>query len=370
LSLATALLVILAGSIVRMTGSGMGCPDWPKCFGQYIPPTQIEQLPADYKMRFAVKGKEIADFDAFKTWVEYVNRLLGALLGVFVLGMVAASFALVFGRFRGRSRERSREYSRGRSPASPPESSRTLALLAFATLIVTGFVGWLGSVVVASDLQPVKITLHMLTALVILALCATIVFKAQPVRVESIRAQPENVAAAAQFSDALQPLRGLLLLALGLTLVQIVLGTQVREYIDELGKVLPPIDRERWISLLPTVFVIHRSFSLLVLVPNGMILWQAWQAWQARKSMQPVQFIAPAALLAALLVGEIVVGIVLAYFAVPKAAQPLHLLLATMIFTVQWWLVLQAFVPRRAVDGQTLSSVLAQKPHQKTLPSL
>ncbi len=104
-------VLILAGGVVRSTGSGMGCPDWPKCFGRYVPPTESSELPADYKQKY-VAGREAKnqrfaktldvfgfsdlatrlrqdksilvpeEFNAAKTWTEYINRLIGAISGI------------------------------------------------------------------------------------------------------------------------------------------------------------------------------------------------------------------------------------------------------------------------------------------------
>src|SRR6185437_5665915 len=48
-------VVILAGGIVRSTGSGMGCPDWPRCLGRYVPPSSSADLPKDYKQKYVAR---------------------------------------------------------------------------------------------------------------------------------------------------------------------------------------------------------------------------------------------------------------------------------------------------------------------------
>ena len=124
----TVYLLILVGGIVRSTGSGMGCPDWPKCFGKYVPPTDISELPEDYKTIFAVQGREIADFNAVHTWIEYINRLLGVLTGFFIL--ITAVLSVSFWK-----------------------KDKIITLLSILALIAVIFQGWLGAKVVSTDLQ-------------------------------------------------------------------------------------------------------------------------------------------------------------------------------------------------------------------------
>lgn len=284
-SLSTTILVILviaAGSIVRATQSGMGCPDWPTCFGLIIPPTSVDQLPVNYQELYANDGIPAETFDATKTWIEYINRLLGALLGIFVLIQTGLSF-------RYRKTEPKRMYS------------------SIALLLLTGFQGWLGALVVSSNLAPYRITIHMLVAFIILILANYAAFGGKTQHSGS-----KNIF---QWS----------IIAIFLMFIQILMGTQVREEIDVLAKTLNFMQRDIWIDNLSAIFPIHRSFSLLLLSING------WIIWQCKKQGIFNEVRIPIFLLGLSLLISTISGIVMTYLAVPAFMQPIHLICASTI---------------------------------------
>ena len=336
LTVVSVYLLILVGGVVRSTGSGMGCPDWPKCFGRWVPPTEINQLPANYKeiytaqrvaknqklartlqrMGFAqVAGSIFAhptqyietDFNAIKTWIEYVNRLLGALIGVFVFLTVV--FALPYWR-----------------------RDRAVFWLALASFLLTGVQGYLGSLVVSTNLLPVMVTIHMALALLIVALLLYAVDREQWGR------QLSAPSATAQLSVAapVRPGTGLQLwlwAALLLTFWQIVLGTQVREQVDVVSAAAGYLGRETWVAKLGSTFSVHRTVSALVLFVNIYVGYELWQLAQPR-----LRRLVPLTL--GVIVLEIIAGLVLASFALPAAVQPVHLTLATLLFGIQFLMLL------------------------------
>ncbi len=288
-------LVILAGAVVRTTQSGMGCPDWPKCFGMWIPPTDVSQLPSNYQETYAHRGYADTGFDAYHTWVEYVNRLFGAVLGIVIFMSLIAAFRL--------RKTNSKIFA--------------LTLLAF---ILVGFQAWLGSLVVASNLAPVKITIHMIAALVLLALLIYIYDLVSPK--ESLSKDDSKV-------------RAYLMLALGFTVIQVMLGTQVRQEVDVISKALEHTQRESWTEKLSTVFIIHRSFSILVLALNAWIIMQLLKISKHSEKIKQQSYY-----LGLLLTGELLIGFILSHFAFPAALQPAHLLFASLLFGVQFKLLL------------------------------
>lgn len=319
--------LILVGGIVRSTGSGMGCPDWPKCFGSYIPPTNASQLPENYKdyyaeyrhqknVRFARyleffgmpnKASQIvnnpsilveADFNVFKTWMEYVNRLIGAIIGL-----------LIFATFIG--------------SISYYKKDRTVFLISLLTLVAVAFQGWIGSIVVSTNLMPWMITFHMIMALVIVLLLIYINFRIRRNYIGHTR------------ESNLKPVFYLSMICLIAIGIQIVLGTQVREAIDRIAAELSFAMRDTWISRAGMSFFLHRSFSLLILGLHG---WLLYSILRNIKQDAFIKNIGSYVLLLVLL--EIASGMIMAYFGIPPFVQPLHLLLSTVLFGVLYYMFL------------------------------
>ncbi|MFM2286746.1 MAG: hypothetical protein RLZZ543_2243 [Bacteroidota bacterium] len=334
-------LVILAGSVVRTTESGMGCPDWPKCFGYYIPPTDPSQVefhanqPYTKGMMVIVNDTlwratssftskatferstwekypkhDYAEFYVQKTWIEYINRLLGAIMGIFVLGTVVSAFF--------------QTHKKGLQIA-----------LGIGVLLFTGFQAWLGALVVASNLAPIKITVHMLAALLLLAVIQWMI----EINSAEHRPYPRKT------SDKL--LLPLTLVALAFTIIQVLIGTQVREAVDTIANEFGHEQRELWIEQLPSSFLIHRAFSLLILALSTVIV------MRAKKSGIP-ELSRLATLSGFIVLAEVAVGLSLALFDIPKAAQPLHLVLASMLFSAQFAILL--LLSRKSHEGSAAIS--------------
>ncbi len=288
--------LILVGGIVRASGAGMGCPDWPTCFGQWVPPTEEAQLPADYHERYAV-GYENTQFNPIKTWTEYLNRLTGVTIG-FLIFLTAW---------------RSRVYR---------PQDKMIFWLSWTVFFVVGFQGWLGSTVVASNLKPVIITMHMLLALLIVALLIYILARSQKAQYGYL-----------DISVLPDKFTNVLVVAMLMTLLQVVMGTQVREAVDMIANEHAYIDRQYWRDDFPVIFYIHRSFSSLILLTNGWLTWKVFQAFDRTALVYKVSL-----LLIGLIVSGIMAGISLDRLGMPPVAQPIHLLMANLIFGTQFFL--------------------------------
>ncbi len=315
-------VVIIAGSIVRVTDSGMGCPDWPKCFGKLIPPTSEDQVTwqglANYhKGQMIIHNEKlytaldhftsVQSFDTSKweeytkhdyaiynpihTWIEFINRLATVALGFPVMGMFALS--LLYWR-----------------------KDRVKIALAFAVVFLVGFQAWLGKLVVDSNLQGQTITIHMIGVFAIIAVLLILLHR---VRENRFRKKETNKI----FSR-------LSIASLVLTLLMVIVGTQVREQIDVIAKEV--LDRSVWIQHLDWMFILHRSMIYLIVALNLYLIHQAY-----KNNWYKSQYF----LIGLMIALEAIVGVALAHFGFPKVAQPIHLLLSTILFALQFNLIIK-----------------------------
>lgn len=281
----------------------MGCPDWPKCFGKWVPPTDQSQLPENYKEQYAHGGKIDVSFNVHKTWTEYINRLIGVLVGFAIFLVVV--FAVPFLKAQPRI--------------------FYLSVLAF---VLVGFQGWIGARVVASNLAPFMVTFHMLLALLLLCLLIYILVLVDT----SVTTEVQNL-----HNGDVQYINKLFLLCFIASLIQIVLGTQVREQVDEIASQYDFKNRTLWVQKLGMLFTLHKTFAIVVTGINAWVIIEVYRKVHIRLLRDY------SLLLGMLLVLELITGSVLSYFNLLNIAQPIHLLLACIIFGIQFYLVIQLY---------------------------
>ena len=307
--------LFLVGASVRASGAGMGCPDWPTCFGQWIPPMSESELPANYQEIYAERGYAETRFNVVKTWTEYFNRLVGATIGLLIFATAWVSWPL-------------RKYDRSIVSAS------------VAAFFMVGFQGWLGAKVVSSNLQPGMITIHMLMAL---AIVGVLIFAMAQARRGIMAAQP--------ISDIHPSFEKWLYAVMFFTLCQVAMGTQVREMTDFISKAQGEALRSDWIQAMPWFFYVHRSFSAIVLFSN------LWLGWLLFKSLGIQHTLTKLTLtMIGVISIAILSGATLGHLGMPAFVQPTHLLASALLFGLQFLIWISY---RHARDAKTSSELAA-----------
>lgn len=287
------IFLIFVGALVRATGSGLGCPDWPTCFGLWMPPTSASQLPAAYNP---------AEFNVYKTWTEYINRLVGVVLGFLTIATTILSW-----KYR--------------------KTTPSVFYSSVAALVLVIFNGWLGGRVVETELDVSLITIHMILAMLMMAVLLYAVFQSSTDRWQ--------VSIPQKTRSYLLAIGGVLTL---FTLIQLVIGTEMREAVDTIKYVTP---RDKWISKIGAIGEIHRSFSWTIFLSGIGVLVLTFQQ-TASKLLNKLSV-----WIMGFIVFQIVVGVVLYYVGMPRSFQVLHLVgVAFLIcFEIFYLLVLKQASP-------------------------
>ena len=220
LSIVTTYLLIFFGGLVRVSGAGMGCPDWPKCFGRWIPPTNINQVPEIY----------IEKFNIVLAWVEYINRLFGAVVGLVIL--LSCFFAYLYFK-----------------------KNKHIYIPILMALILTIVEGWLGSMLVHTVLDPITITLHLLLALIIIGL---IIYS-------SIRAYIVIKGNFELNSNYPQRIKWLIFSLITCMVIEIIIGTEIRGALDMSRKDNPLIEGAILLNMLGSFKYAHTILGILLI---------------------------------------------------------------------------------------------------------
>lgn len=287
--------LIMFGAFVRLTDSGLGCPDWPGCYGKITP------IGASGHIEQALQAMPYGAVNFSKAWIEMIHRYVGSILGMLIIAIVYMAW-----RYR-------------RQLGNTPR-------LAVVTLIAVCIQGAFGAWTVTHQLMPVVVTSHLLGGMLLLALMTWLAAREKP--------HPAISPRAARWRPWMAG--GLVLL-----FVQIALGGWVSTNYAALacmdfpmchGEWFPPMDFEGGYSLIRALGVlpsgdmisqyaltaihwVHRNFAFVVFAYLGILAW---------KMLAEPGLKGPARLLLGLLLAQLATGLTTIFFQWPLLIAVLH----------------------------------------------
>ncbi len=236
---------------------------------------------------------DYARFNKFHTWTEYINRLATVLSGFVFLFLIIGAFQL-------------------------RKENKWIPILAFSAFFLMLVEAVLGKIVVDTNLKPTMITIHMVVGLFIIALI---------LRLRFIITEKKTTY---QYNSLFTKL---LIVSVIFSLIQIALGTQVRQFIDEQVKLFGFENKEYRLMNPSFKFYFHRSFTIAIILVNGAMYYLN----QVKKLGYPlINWVM------ILLLAETITGILMYYADFPLGTQAVHLLSGALLFGVQFYLWMQS----------------------------
>jgi cytochrome c oxidase assembly protein subunit 15 len=297
--------LIVFGAFTRLTDSGLGCPDWPGCYGTSNPWHAIGEI------QLAEAAMPTGPVTVIKAWIEMIHRYLAMMVGALILIQVGIAWSKV--------------KSLGKAPL----------LGSIGLLVLVCIQGAFGAWTVTLKLQPIIVTIHLMLALVLLA-CLTAYAQQQ---------WQDNNSRIRQLQQ--RPLAGKLILMAAIILsIQVFLGAWVStnyavlacpDFPTCVGALWPETDWHEGFTLwrelglnakgeiispvaLQTIHWAHRVFAILVVLALGLLGFNALQASNA--ALPEIGRIAK--LLLALILLQVLTGISNVIFQWPLAAALMH----------------------------------------------
>lgn len=276
-------LLIFIGGLVRVSGAGLGCPDWPKCFGRWIPPVSPMELPANIDPSL---------FNFTLAWIEYFNRLCGVIVGLLILATAIMAVA---------------KYHKFPKIFYP----------SIAAAILVAFQGWHGGEVVVSHLQPIIVSVHMGLALIIVSL---MIYVTQ----QAFYIENPKVSEGTWYPPKSHVWIGIVWLV---TIGQIIIGTQVKSSVENLEQKFPLLNSTEILDKIQATTLLHTAVGLLTL---SLVWFIGSRILRNSKNTSPIVSKTIWGMMV-LSVIEIVIGLSLMLIGIPPLLQVFHLWAASLL---------------------------------------